>query len=111
MSMNRREFLESSSKLVAATTLAASAVGASETAREPQPQAPQRKYRLVDTEVHFNFPERAEAERRVAAALVPLNLTGGGALAAQPPAGGGRGGRGGGQGPTPTLFDDVANGG
>jgi 5-carboxyvanillate decarboxylase len=110
MSMNRREFLESSSKLVTATTLAASAMGASEARRQPPSQAPQRKFRLVDTEVHFDFPERSEALRRASAALVPLNLTGGGAAAAQPPAAGaGRGGQGGGRGPS--LFDDVANGG
>src|ERR1700677_1881792 len=110
MSMNRREFLESSSKLVTATTLAASAMGASEARRQPPAQAPQRKFRLVDTEVHFDFPERSEALRRASAAMVPLNLTGGGAAAAQlPAAGSGRGGQGGGRGPS--LFDDVANGG
>jgi 5-carboxyvanillate decarboxylase len=111
MSMNRREFLESSPKLVAATTLLARSVTGTEPDREPQPQAtPERKYRLVDTEVHFNFPDRAEAVRRASAALARLDEAGGGAAAAQPPSPGASGQNG--RGPAgPTLFDDVANGG
>jgi 5-carboxyvanillate decarboxylase len=110
MSMNRREFLESSSKLVAAGTLAATAASGSKASREPQPQAAPRKFRLVDTEVHFDFPDRAEAVRRASAALVSLSETGGGAAAAQPPPPGSAGGRGG-RGAGPSLFDDVASGG
>jgi 5-carboxyvanillate decarboxylase len=67
MSMNRREFLEASSVLLPASLLDAGAATTSEGVGLPQ--AANRKYRLIDTEVHFSTPEHSEALRRAATAL------------------------------------------
>jgi 5-carboxyvanillate decarboxylase len=65
MNMNRREFLEDSSKILSAGFIARGAVSAA----EPAVQNPKstRKYRLIATEEAFSIPEQADAFRRVAA--------------------------------------------
>jgi 5-carboxyvanillate decarboxylase len=67
MSMNRREFLEDSSKLLSTSLLPAGAATVS--GAGGLPQAANRKFRLIDTEVHFSFPEHLEALRRLTEGL------------------------------------------
>jgi 5-carboxyvanillate decarboxylase len=64
MKMNRREFLEDSSKMVLAGLMAGGMVGAGKTAA--QTKGGKRKYRLIATEEAFTIPEQADAFRRVA---------------------------------------------
>jgi len=72
MSMNRREFFEGPSKLLSANLLRAGAAAGSEAATAaPQPQAAKKKFRLIDTEVHFSFPEHTEALHRRQGLFLP----------------------------------------
>ena len=64
MTMNRREFLEGSSKLVLAGLIAGGTIGAGKKAA--QAKNSNRKYRLIATEEAFTIPEQADAFRRVA---------------------------------------------
>jgi 5-carboxyvanillate decarboxylase len=59
MTMDRRTFLGSSSLLLSAATL-----GTAPAEAAPQPQTPNRKYRLVATEEAFATPEQVEAFRK-----------------------------------------------
>jgi len=75
MSMNRREFLEGSSKALSASLLAAGAAGlaaaGAPAAAEADADAPKpgKKYRLIATEEAFSVPEQADEFRRVATFL------------------------------------------
>jgi predicted TIM-barrel fold metal-dependent hydrolase len=62
MGMNRREFLEDTSKVLSAALIA----GASAAAAAQAPNAA-RKYRLIATEEAFTIPEQADEFRRVRA--------------------------------------------
>jgi len=95
MSMNRRDFLEGSSKVLTASILGAGAAISSEAAGKPQPQAAKRKYRLIDTEVHFEVPARRAALLKQITVIPHWDE------------GGGAGGGGGIPGP---KFDEVDNG-
>ena len=64
MTMNRREFLEGSSKLVLAGLIAGGVAGAGKTAAQTKNGG--RKYRLIATEEAFTIPEQTEAFRRIA---------------------------------------------
>lgn len=64
MGMDRRAFLEGSSKLLSAGLLAAGVPADAEAAN--QPQTAKRKYRLIATEEAFAIPEQVEEFRRVA---------------------------------------------
>ena len=64
MKMNRREFLEDSSKMVLAGLVVGGTVGAGKTAA--QTNDGKRKYRLIATEEAFTIPEQADVFRRVA---------------------------------------------
>ena len=61
MLMNRRNFMESSSAVLAAGALTAVTAGAS----QPTPK-PERKYRLIATEEAFSIPEQADEFRKIA---------------------------------------------
>ncbi len=63
MSMNRREFLGDSSKVLSASLIAGSAVA---TAAAMQGSEPARKYRLIATEEAFSIPEQADEFGHVA---------------------------------------------
>ena len=64
MSMNRREFLAPSTLLAGGPV--AEGRGEKTTATRPgTAQGAAKKFHLVDTEVHFSFPEHAEALRRL----------------------------------------------
>ena len=65
MAMNRRKFLEDSSKLVSASLIAGGTVAAGNAAA--QADGRNRKYRLIATEEAFTIPEQADEFRRVAA--------------------------------------------
>lgn len=65
MKMNRREFLEDSSKLVLAGVVAGGTVAAGKAVAQTMDHS--RKYRLIATEEAFTIPEQADAFRRVAA--------------------------------------------
>jgi 5-carboxyvanillate decarboxylase len=65
MKMNRRKFLENSSKSVSASMIAGSTLAAGKAAI--QAGAGNRKYRLIATEEAFTIPEQADEFRRVAA--------------------------------------------
>jgi len=64
MSINRREFLKDSSKLLSAGLIAGSTASASATT--VQNQKPSQKYRLIATEEAFSIPEQTDEFRRVA---------------------------------------------
>src|SRR5271167_2527549 len=61
MEMNRRQFLERSSALMATGALGAAAAMGSEPAARPG-----RKYRLIATEEAFSIPEQTDEFRRIA---------------------------------------------
>jgi 5-carboxyvanillate decarboxylase len=63
MSMDRREFLEDSTKIVSATLIAGGAAASALAMQGPQAG---RKYRLIATEEAFAIPEQADEFRRVA---------------------------------------------
>ena len=66
MLMNRRNFMESSSAVLAAGALTAVTAQAS----EPEPK-PNRKYKLIATEEAFSIPEQADEFRRIAGIAYP----------------------------------------
>jgi len=64
MGMNRRRFLEDSSKMVSAGLIAGAAVAAAEAATQATKSA--RKYRLIATEEAFSIPEQVDGFRHAA---------------------------------------------
>ena len=64
MSMNRREFLEGSSKVLSVGLLAGKPLTAAESAVQTPKSFP--KYRLIATEEAFSIPEQTDEFRRVA---------------------------------------------
>jgi predicted TIM-barrel fold metal-dependent hydrolase len=64
MAMNRREFLEDSSKVLSATLIAGAAAASAEAAVQAPKQS--RKYRLIATEEAFSIPEQVDGFRHAA---------------------------------------------
>ena len=64
MGMDRRKFLEDSSKMVSAGLIAGAAVAAAEAATQATKSA--RKYRLIATEEAFSIPEQVDGFRHAA---------------------------------------------
>lgn len=65
MNMNRREFLEDSSKMLSASLITGGTAAAAKAAE--QAQKPARKYRLIATEEAFSIPEQVDCFRKAAA--------------------------------------------